>query len=358
MPKEFYDPTKPFGEQIRKIIVETHPPTDAKEIQVRRVGKRYEISRDYKVWANLKEMTATDGTGTKGKPIWDMKAFDVAGDNPFAMAVDDLYEGNYEPFKLQDHLILQEEDKNAILTSINSLKNLCIKFGWVTPLGTKLPIIIDGGETAICNTIDGMEFAVTATGYARPEDVLEAHAEAPDALIGLGSNDLQSNGFTFVRYGLFDVLKMGLDDKFDFGPTVGEELVKPTRIYLGALRDLNKELGGYVTGKVHITGGGLSKLRELSNKKNAAYEVFNDHSLAPQPIFHFIREKLDVPENKMLTRFNCGIGYVVAVKDEVEEEAVAILRRHYPADIIGKVRYGPSGKIEVHSPFSDSIINL
>lgn len=354
--KKFYDPTKPFGEQVRKIIEETHPPQNIQEIKVRRVGKRYSLREVSPYWNNFDTMTTTDGTGTKGSLIWHMKAFDTAAIDPFAMAIDDLYEHNYEPYKLQSHLILQEEDRDVILRVITSLKDLCMKFKWKTPLGNELPIIIHGGETAICNTLEGMEFAVVATGYADPKDVLEAHASDGDILIGIASNGIHSNGLTFARDGILGELKMSLYDKFDFGTTVGEELTRPTRIYLEALRALNKELKEYVTGKVHITGGAFSKLRELSREK-VSYEIFNDHKLKPQDIFYFIFDKLKVPENKMLTRYNCGVGYVVSVKKKGAERALDVLNKFYPSDVIGRVIRG-DGEIKVHSPFSRNIIIL
>ena len=201
-----------------------------------------------------------------------------------------------------------------------------------------------------------MEFAATVTGYAKPEDILEPHAEYGDMLIGIASNGIHSNGLTFVRDGIFGKLKLNLYDKLDSGKTFGEELTRPTRIYLDALRELNKELKEYVTGKVHITGGAFSKLKELSSKP-VSYEVFDGHILKPQQIFYFIYNKLEVPESKMLTRYNCGIGYVVSIKREVAEDAVDILNRYYPADIIGRVKSG-NNKIEIHSPFSNNVINL
>jgi phosphoribosylformylglycinamidine cyclo-ligase len=356
MSRIFYDPTKPFGEQIREIIEKTHPHTDIEEIKVRRIGKRYAIRETSPFWNGFEKMTTTDGTGTKGSIIWKEGSFNTSGSNPFAMTVDDLYEHNFEPYKLQSHLILQEEKRDGILEAISSLKDLCLEFKWKSPCGTLLPIIISGGETAICDTIEGMEFAVTATGYAEPKDVLQAHAEIGDILIGIASDGIHSNGLTFARYGIFHELKMSLTDKLDWNVTIGEELSKPTRIYLKALKELNKNFGEYITGKVHITGGALRKLNELS-KGAVSYEVINEHMLKPQPIFHFIYEKLKVPDEEMLTRFNCGIGYVISIRKEVAEDAINLLKRHFPADIIGKVVSGRN-KIRIHSPFSNTVVKF
>lgn len=356
MSKIFYDPTKPFGEQIREIIEKTHPRKDIEEIKVRRIGKRYAIRETSPFWNGLEKMTTTDGTGTKGSVIWKMGSFNTSGSNPFAMTVDDLYEHNFEPYKLQSHLIFQEENRDGILDAISSLKDLCLEFKWKSPCGTLLPIIVSGGETAICDTIEGMEFAITATGYAKPKDVLEAHAEEGDMLIGIASNGIHSNGLTFARHAVLGELRMSLTDEFSWNVTVGEELTRPTRIYLEALKDLNEEFKEYITGKVHITGGAFNKLNELS-KGTVSYEVFNGHILEPQPIFHFIYEKLKVTDVEMLTRFNCGIGYVVAIRKDFAEDATKVLNRHFQADIIGKVVSGKN-EIRIHSPFSNNVVKL
>jgi phosphoribosylformylglycinamidine cyclo-ligase len=285
-----------------------------------------------------------------------MKAFKGSGNDPFAMTVDDLYEHNYEPYKLQSHLIVQAENREAILGCIRSLKALCIRFGWTSPAGTSLSIIIDGGETAVCDTLDGMEFSVTATGYAEPKDVLESHAKDGDILIGMASNGIHSNGLTFARHGLFEELGAKLDDTMGGDATIGEELTRPTRIYIQALRELRRELGGGVTGKVHITGGAFSKLTELS-KGRVSYVISADHSLKPQAVFRYIYENLKVPDKEMLKRFNCGIGYMASVDKEVAEDAIALLRRHFEADVIGRVVGGESG-IRISSPFSKEMVVL
>lgn len=355
--KKGYSPEKFFGEKIREIIEGTHtkPGTEgAQEISVKKIGKRYSIKEYSAPLRSSEKMTVTDGTGTKGYLIWALKNFSESGSNPFAMTVDDLYEHNFQPYKIQSHLILQEENLTAILDSIRSLKDLCIKYKWKTPAGVMIPIIIDGGETAICNTIRGMEFSVTATGYANPKDVLVPHAGEGDTLIGVSSNGIHSNGLTFVREKI--LRRKGLDYKLDSNNTLGTELVKPTRIYIEALSELNKSFKKDITGKVHITGGGFSKLRELSNKA-VSYEVFKEHRLVPQKIFQFIYNESHMSDTEMLTRFNCGIGYVVSIKSDVAKDAVETLNRYYPSDIIGKIKSGNS-LIKIHSPFSKKVVKL
>jgi phosphoribosylformylglycinamidine cyclo-ligase len=199
-----------------------------------------------------------------------------------------------------------------------------------------------------------MEFSVTATGYANPKEVLVPHAGEGDTLIGIASNGIHSNGLTFVRETI--LRRKGFDYKLDLNNTLGIELVKPTRIYIEALRELNMSFRKEITGKVHITGGGFSKLRELSNKA-VSYEVFKEHELVPQKIFQFIYDESHMNDTEMFSRFNCGIGYVISIKGDVAKDAVEILSRYYPSDIIGKVKAGNT-VIKIHSPFSNNMVKL
>jgi phosphoribosylaminoimidazole (AIR) synthetase len=106
---------------------------------------------------------------------------------------------------------------------------------------------------------------------------------------------------------------------------------------------------------VHITGGGLSKLKELMPDRKTNIEVHANHSLKPQEIFRYAYEELGVPSEKMYARFNNGIGYVIAVDPKVSKYALATLRKQFKADEIGYVKKG-NGKVKIESEYESVVV--
>jgi phosphoribosylformylglycinamidine cyclo-ligase len=275
----------------------------------------------------------------------------------FAMVVDDLIEGGHVPVTLQDHIMLQEEDREKILEITGALARLSAENPWKAAGGASYPIIVSGGETAIINTLQGFEMGITATGYVRKGQEITPRAEKGDVLLGLASNGVHSNGLTFFREEFLGRRAMGLGDALPWGATVGQELTRPTNVYLPALKELiesvssGQRAGEAIHGMVHITGGGLSKLRELiPPAAEVNVEVDSDHSLAPQEIFKHAHREFGVPSEKMYTRFNNGVGYAVVVREADADGALRVLRRHFDADVIGRV-VGGSGKVSIRSQY-------
>jgi len=340
-----YDPRKPFNEQIRELIKSTHPAEGP--IVVRPFGKRFQVERDASYWSNFYELTSSDGIGTKGMLHWKMNTLQNGVQDAFAMVVDDLIEGGYIPALLQDHIMLQEEDKDRALLATRTLVDLCMKNKWVSGKDS-FPIAITGGETATLNTLQGFEMGITATGYVRKGCEVTQNAMEGDAVIGLGSSGVHSNGMSFLLDEFFTKRGMKLSDMLPWGVSVGEELTKPTNVYLPAVKELisyfedqNIKANSAIHGMVHITGGGLSKLRELLPKgSELGIEVSNKHLLEPQQIFRYVHEELGVPSEKMYTRFNNGIGYVIALDSSYVTEVLALLRKYFPADVVGSVTSG------------------
>lgn len=353
MKKEVYDPTKPFGEQIRKLIQKTHPKEGV--ITVEKHGKRFRIIRDNDYWKNFNEMIATDGIGTKGKIHYEMGTLAYGVQDVFAMVVDDLMEYGYIPAILQDHILLQEENEEKIFTIVKALRDLCLKHTWEAE-EKSYPIIISGGETAIINTLQGFEMGITAIGYVKKGEEIFPRVKVGDEIIGIKSNGIHSNGLTFLRQELFEKRSYKLDDKFPWGVTIGEELTKPTHVYMPALKELLKELREEIHGMVHITGGGNSKLRELiPAKKDVDIKISREHELEPQEIFYFIYKEFKVPPQKMYTRFNNGWGYAIAIDKEESDKALRIIRKYFPASLIGKAKEG-KGRVIIESQYDDSEI--
>ncbi len=344
-----YRQEKPFNERIRELIRDTH--TVNGPLSVIKRGKRFEVIRNPVTWRVSGELTATDGIGTKGMLHWIKDSMENAAVDAFAMVTNDLAEGGYLPFMLQDHIIMQKEDEGKILRLVNKLVSLCLSSRWPWPQDhtTVSPIAITGGETAIIGTLKGLEIGITATGYVIEGGRIDKAPRAGDVMIGIGSSGVHSNGLSF--------LTNNMNAKDGLAVEVLDELTKPTIVYLQAINELISELdskGGataYLRGMVHITGGGLSKLRELIGaRRDIDINIGRRNELKPQWIFEYAHAALRMHSETMYKTFNNGIGYVIVVDPSVADEALGILGRFHNADIIGEVTAG-KGRVAIESRY-------
>ncbi|MFH1623014.1 MAG: AIR synthase-related protein [Candidatus Aenigmatarchaeota archaeon] len=356
MPKEAYNPEKPFSEQIRKIIESTHPKDGI--IVVTPHGKRYRIDKDAAYWSQYSEMRATDGIGTKAKLHWENDSLPAAAQDALAMVIDDFAEFGYQLYDVQAHILMQEEKEPTIFQLVQSMSDLCKEYVWDAEPGIKRPIIYSGGETAIINTIQGFEMGICGIGKVRKGEALSPSAKEGDEILGLGSSGPHSNGYTFFRKELFEKRQLTLDSR-PYGRRLGDELTVPTRIYAPALRELVEAYPKDVHGMVHITGGGLTKAKELiPEEKNVNIEISPaDSSLEPQELFWYVHDELLMKSYDMVRKFNNGIGYMVAVSPDVVGDSLKILKRYCPADIIGFVTPGV-GKAIIESPYDDPAVKF
>lgn len=302
-----YDPTKPYKKEILELIKQTW---ETPYVTVREgiVKKKF----------SYPEYHHTDGIGTKGIYHWEQKTFRHAVLDALAMNLNDLAVARATPYAAIDHLLLPEDDERAILDIVKHLSEEC----------KKRDIALTGGETAIHNNIKGLEIGITMLGFVKRPKF--NRFEVGDVLIGIRSNGLHSNGFTKVRE-VFNEYR--------------DEFTKPTHDYLQTFLALDERFD--IHGAVHITGGAFSKLKDLLYEGDAV--IHNEHRLEPQEIFFELYEK-DIPDEEMYKTFNCGIGFVMSVR---EEDADSILKeiREFEADVIGEVVAG-RGRVRIRSKFS------
>ena len=143
-------------------------------------------------------------------------------------------------------------------------------------------------------------------------------------IIGIGSSGLHSNGYSLVRKIFFEGLKMSVEDYVeDFGRTLGEELLEPTRIYARAVSNLRRDFRIY--GISHITGGGLidNPPRILSQRTKA---VIDRSTWTPHPIFQYLQKAGQISDHDMLLTFNNGLGLLIVVNEEEIEEILLRLK--------------------------------
>jgi phosphoribosylformylglycinamidine cyclo-ligase len=157
-----------------------------------------------------------------------------------------------------------------------------------------------------------------------------------DAIIGLPSSGLHSNGYTLARSAL-EGLSLGEDPEGRLGRSLGDELLEPTEIYVKPILELLRS-GVEVRGLAHITSGGLGNLTRLAAE--VAYEI--EQPLPVLPIFALIQERSATSDEEMHEVFNMGCGFCCIVAADDEERALDLLRPHYPgAQRIGTAAQGP-----------------
>jgi phosphoribosylformylglycinamidine cyclo-ligase len=314
-------------EKIIKMIQGTWPTSGP--FLVEKFKNQIVIKKDPTFWKDYLEIDRTDGIGTKGSLHWKQKTFSFAAQDAFAMNANDIIRAGAEPYRLQDHITIEEENDDAIFSIVKSLVDLCKKY----------KIAITSGETAILNTIKGLEIGITMTGRVKKDEIINPEIQVGDKLIGLASNGIHSNGITIARKILGEI----------------EELTKPTEIYL-ELKEVLKNHRKDVHGMAHITGGAFTKLKDIMNDKTDI-KINRNHKLEPKSIFNSLKEKGNLSDETMYKTFNNGIGFIIAVDKNAAESALDIIKKYYKADIIGSVEKG-SGKIKIESKFSDKIIQL
>jgi phosphoribosylformylglycinamidine cyclo-ligase len=197
-----------------------------------------------------------------------------------------------------------------------------------------------GGETAeMPGFYKGEEYDLAgfAVGIVENSQVIDGSGvTVGDKLIGIASSGLHSNGFSLVRKLLLEQLKMDLEKRVEeIGEVLGEELLRPTRIYVKSVLNLTRDFN--IVGIAHITGGGITgNLPRIIPKGCKA--IVQKGTWDIPPIFSFLKEKGKIPEEEMLGIFNNGIGMVIVVRSkDVEEILVRLNSLGEKAFVIGEV---------------------
>jgi phosphoribosylformylglycinamidine cyclo-ligase len=207
-----------------------------------------------------------------------------------------------------------------------------------------------GGETAIMPDMyqaEDYDLAGFCVGVVERAKVLDGSAiSAGDAVIGVASSGLHSNGYSLVRKIVFDIAKLEVGDRVDeLGATVGEVLLRPTTIYARAVRSVltHYRVKGVVHGIAHITGGGLHE--NLGRILPAGIGVTIDRGSWPvAPVFTWLQQLGDVDADEMYRVFNMGIGLVFVVSpyyaESIQQQLATCGVESWP---IGRVIEGEQG---------------
>lgn len=284
-------------------------------------------------------VSGTDGVGTKLKIAFMMDKHDTVGIDCVAMCVNDIICSGAEPLFFLDYIACGRllPEKAALI--VEGVARGCREAG----------CSLIGGETAEMPGFypDGeYDIAGFAVGVVDRDRIIDGSSIRPgDIVIGLPSSGLHSNGFSMVRKIFFGMAKISTGDYIpELGCTLGEELLKPTRIYAGTVLELIENFE--IKGIAHITGGGffenlprvLPKGRDIIVRRGS-WEV--------PPVFHLIQKTGDVDEREMFSTFNMGIGLVLITSPYEGDKLVSLLKtKGEKACIIGEVVDG-NGEVKV-----------
>jgi phosphoribosylformylglycinamidine cyclo-ligase len=271
---------------------------------------------------------STDGVGTKLLIAEQLGRWDTVGIDCVAMNVNDVVCVGAEPLAMVDYLAVDRADAGVAEA-----------IGVGLARGAELAgIEIVGGELAqLGELINGLDLAGACFGSVALDSLVTGAAIEPgDAVIGLPSSGLHSNGYTLARKALAQV---PFDDE-RLGRPLGDVLLEPTEIYVKPVVELlRSEID--VRGLAHITSGGLDNLLRL--EAEVGYEI--DSPLPVPPIFTLIQELAEVSDEEMHEVFNMGCGFCVIVAAGDEDATLESLRSSYPgAKRIGRA-IGEAGKV-------------
>jgi len=326
---------------------------DAGEELVRRIGPLAKATRIAEVLADvggfagmcrvpegLAEpvlVSGTDGVGTKLEVAFATGVHDTIGLDLVAMCVNDVVTTGARPLFFLDYFASGKLDVDVAEAVIRGIASGCKLAGCA----------LLGGETA---ELPGMyepgkyDLAGFAVGIVARKAILDgARVNAGDALVGVASSGLHSNGYSLARRVLLGAMKLDYDTHVaDLGCTVAEALLRPTRIYANAVAALAQRCGDGLHGLAHVTGGGMTDNVPRMIPAGLAPRI-ELSSYARPALFELIASGGPVEEHELRRTFNLGVGLVAAVAREAAGEALdALTAAGETAWLLGDVVASPT----------------
>ena len=281
-------------------------------------------------------LSGTDGCGTKVKLAFLLDKHDTIGIDAVAMCVNDVACAGGEPLFFLDYIACGKNYPEKIATIVSGVAEGCKQSG----------AALIGGETAEHPGLmpeDEYDLAGFAVGVVDRKDLITGENIKPgDTLIGIASTGVHSNGFSLVRK-VFHMTTEALNTYYDcLGETLGEALIRPTRIYVKALKNV-KEAGVTLKGCSHITGGGFYENIPRMLPEGVRAVVRKD-SYPVLPIFRMLQKEGNIAEEMMYNTFNMGLGMIIAVDPaDVDKTMEAIKAAGDTPYVVGSVEAGEKG---------------
>ncbi|WP_321402138.1 phosphoribosylformylglycinamidine cyclo-ligase [Maridesulfovibrio sp.] len=258
-------------------------------------------------------VAGADGVGTKLKLAFAVNKHDTIGIDLVAMSVNDILVQGAKPLFFLDYFATGKLESGVAEEVIAGVVEGCKQSGCALLGGetAEMPGFYADGE------YDLSGFCVGMVDNAKIVD--GSSITIGDSIIGLESSGIHSNGYSLVRK-LFDESGLKADDLLPgTDQKIGEALLTPTRIYVDAVHNLSRDIE--IKGMVHVTGGGFyDNLPRILPKQVTAEINFNSWEVSP--VFNWLKEQGDLSWPEMLQIFNTGIGYILVVAKDREEDVL------------------------------------
>ncbi|MEV7136649.1 phosphoribosylformylglycinamidine cyclo-ligase [Streptomyces tauricus] len=261
--------------------------------------------------------SATDGVGTKVDLARQLGVYDTIGHDLVAMVMDDIVVCGAEPLFMTDYICVGKVHPERVAAIVKGIAEGCVLAGCA----------LVGGETAEHPGLlgpDDFDVAGAGTGVVEADRLLGAdRIRTGDAVIAMASSGLHSNGYSLVRHVLFDRGNLKLDQHVEeFGRTLGEELLEPTKIYSLDCLALTRTTD--VHAYSHITGGGLAAnlARVIPDDLHA---IVDRATWTPAPVFDLVGTTGQVERLELEKTLNMGVGMIAIVPEDSTDAALATL---------------------------------
>ena len=282
-------------------------------------------------------VSGTDGVGTKLKIAFLLDKHDTIGIDCVAMCVNDVICVGAKPLFFLDYIAVGKNYPEKVAEIVSGIAEGCVQSGCA----------LIGGETAEMPgfyPVDEYDVAGFSVGLVDRKKMIDGtQMKAGDAIVGIRSSGVHSNGFSLVRK-IFNIDESSVRRYVpEFGKTLGEELLTPTKIYVKAVESLLSACP--VKAISHITGGGFYENipRMMTDGLTAKIEKA---AVPVLPVFEVMAKTGNIPERDMFNTFNMGVGMCVAVdKNDVHKAAAAIEAAGEKAVVLGEIVSGDEGVI-------------
>ena len=276
-------------------------------------------------------IASTDGVGTKLNIAKLCNRHDTIGIDLVAMCVNDVVVSGARPLFFLDYFAISHLDLDMATEVVKGIAAGCKTAG----------CSLIGGETAEMPGLyrpGDYDIAGFVVGIADRNSIIDgSDIRVGNKIIGLTSSGLHSNGFSLVRKICFEEQGLTVDSSIDeLGCTLGEELLRPTRIYV---EPILKALRSYkINGLIHITGGGI--VDNVPRVLPAGCKAVLDPDTWPlPPVFSYLGQKGGIPLTEMYRTFNMGIGMMAIVDDKLVEDLLQQLTALGESpSVIGEIR--------------------